>query len=286
MRANRVLFLTQLWLFGLLVFGPLPCLGADIEAITKPSADIELAFVKAGRVAEVLVKEGDTVKAGQLLAGQDDKVEQIQVLQLMAKAGNKTRIEASKTELLQKGEDLKKVEGAKKKGAATDWEVEHARLDVSIGRLNLELATFEHEQDRRKYEEAKADLERLRLLSPIDGQVEEVVIEPGESPQPMKLALRVVKTDPLWIDIIAPLALARDLKPGQTAAVVFPGHGADRVGQRLEGRIIFVSAVARAGSDTLRVRVEVANPERRPAGERVGVSFSGFEATPTRKGEI
>ena len=286
MRANRVLFLTQLWLFGLLVFGPLPCLGADIEAITKPSADIELAFVKAGRVAEVLVKEGDTVKAGQLLAGQDDKVEQIQVLQLMAKAGNKTRIEASKTELLQKGEDLKKVEGAKKKGAATDWEVEHARLDVSIGRLNLQLATFEHEQDRRKYEEAKADLERLRLLSPIDGQVEEVTIEPGESPQPMKLAVRVVRTDPLWIDIIAPLALARDLKPGQTAAVVFPAHGAGGVGQRLEARIIFVSAVARAGSDTLRVRVEVANPGRRPAGERVGVSFSGFEATPTRKGEI
>ena len=286
MRANRVLSLMQLWLFGLLAFGPMPCLGADIEAITKPSADIEIAFVKAGRVAEVLVKEGDTVKAGQLLAGQDDKVEQIQVLQLLAKADNKTRLEASKTELLQKGEDLKKVEGAKKKGAATDWEVEHARLDVSIGRLNLQLATFEHEQDRRKYEEAKADLERLRLLSPIDGQVEEVTIEPGESPQPMKLAVRVVKTDPLWIDIIAPLALARDLKPGQTAAVVFPGHGAGGVGQRLEGRIMFVSAVARAGSDTLRVRVEVANPERRPAGERVGVSFSGVEATPKRKSEI
>lgn len=286
MRANRVFFLTQLWLFGLLAFGPLPCLGADIEAITKPSADIELAFVKTGRVAEVLVKEGDTVKAGQLLAGQDDKVEQIQVLQLMAKAGNRTRIEASKTELLQKGEDLKKVEGAKKKGAATDWEVEHARLDVSIGRLNLELATFEHEQDRRKYEEAKADLERLRLLSPTDGQVEEVTIEPGESPQPLKLAVRVVKTDPLWIDIIAPLALARDLKPGQTAAVVFPGHGAGGVGQRFEGRIIFLSSVARAGSDTLRVRVEVANPGRRPAGERVGVSFSGVEATPARKGGI
>jgi len=286
MRANRLLFLTQLRLFGLLAFGPLPCLGADIEAITKPSADIELSFVKPGRVAEVLIKEGDTVKEGQLLAGQDDKVEQIQVLQLQAKAGNKTRIEAAKTELLQKGEDLKKVEGAKKKGAATDWEVEHARLDVSIGRLNLQLATFEHEQDRRKYEEAKADLERLRLLTPIDGQVEEVTIEPGESPQPMKLAVRVVKTDPLWIDIIAPLALARDLKPAQTAAVIFPGHGPDRVGQRIEARIIFVSAVARAGTDTLRVRLEVPNPGRRPAGERVGVSFSGFEATPTRKGGI
>jgi RND family efflux transporter MFP subunit len=286
MRANRLLFLAAGWLFCLLALGSLPCLGEDIEAITKPSADIELSFVKGGRVAEVLVKEGETVKEGQLLARQDDKVEQIQLLQLMAKAENQTSIEAARAEMLQKEEDLKKIEGAKKKGAATDWEVEHARLDVSIARLKLQMARFEHEQDRRKYEEARADIERLRLLSPIDGQVEEVVIEPGESPQPMKLAVRVVKTGLLWIDIIAPLALARNLKPGQTASVVFPGHGVQGVGQRIEGRISFVSAVARAGSDTLRVRVEVANPGRRPAGERVGVSFSGSESTPARKGGI
>jgi RND family efflux transporter MFP subunit len=277
MRTSRVLFLMQLWFLVFLACGAPPGAGADLEAITKPSADIELSFVKGGRVAEVPVKEGDTVKEGQLLARQDDKVEQIQLLQLMAKAENKTRIEASRAEMLQKEEDLKKVEGAKKKGAATDWEVEHARLDVSIARLNVQMARFEHEQDRRKYEEAKADIDRLRLLSPIDGQVEEVVIEPGESPQPMKLAVRVVKTDPLWIDIIAPLALARDLKPGQTTSVVFPEHGVQGVGQRTEGRISFVSAVARAGSDTLRVRVEVANPGRRSAGERVGVSFSGLK---------
>ena len=273
MRTSRVLFLMQLWFLGFLACGVRPCLGADLEAVTKPSADIELSFVRGGRVAEVLVKEGDAVKAGQLLASQDDKVEQIQLLQLKAKAGNQTRILAAEAEMLQKEEDLKKIEGARKKGAATDWEVEHARLNVRIAQLSLQLARFEHEQDRQKYEEAKADVDRMRLVSPIDGRVEEVAVEPGESAQPMKNAVRVVKTDPLWIDVIAPLALARELKTGQPALTIFPGHGAQDVGQRMEGRISFVSAVARAASDTLRVRVEVPNPEQRPAGERVSVSL-------------
>jgi len=40
-----------------------------------------------------------------------------------------------------------------------------------------------------------------------------------------------------------------------------------------EGTIIFVAAVADAASGTLRVRVEVPNKTRRPAGEHVVVSF-------------
>jgi multidrug resistance efflux pump len=110
---------SAVWLAALLALAPLPCRGEDIEAVTKPSADVEMAFVRGGRVAEVLVKEGDPVKEGQLLASQDDKVEQIQLLQLKAKAEDRTRILAAEAQHLQKIEDLKKIEGAKKKGAAT-----------------------------------------------------------------------------------------------------------------------------------------------------------------------
>jgi RND family efflux transporter MFP subunit len=273
MRAKIISSRTLLLLCSFWSLGLWPCYGMEIEAVTKPSADIELSFVRVGRVAEVLVKEGDLVKAGQLLANQDDRVEQLQLVQLKAKAVNRTRIEAAAADLRQKEEDLKKIEGAKKKGAATDWEVEHARLNVKIAELTLQLAKFEHEQDRAKYEEVKADIERMRLVSPLHGRVEEIAIEVGESPQPLKPAIRLVKIDPLWIDIIAPLPVAQPLKPGDTAEVLFPGPGAQGAGERIEGRIFFVSAVSKAASDTLRVRLEIANPKGRPAGERVTIRF-------------
>ncbi len=278
MRAKIIFPLMPLWLVILWSLALWPCYGMEIEAVTKPSADIELSFVRVGRVAEVLVKEGDLVKAGQLLANQDDRVEQLQLVQLQAKAANRTRIEAAAADLRQKEEDLKKIEGAKKKGAATDWEVEHARLNVKIAGLSLQLAKFEHEQDRAKYAEVKAEVERMRLVSPMHGRVEEIAIEVGESPQPLKPAIRLVKIDPLWIDIIAPLTVAQPLKPGDSAEVLFPGPGASGLSEGIEGRISSVSAVSKAASDTLRVRLEIANPKGRPAGQRVVIRFSNSQA--------
>ena len=49
-----------------------------LEAITKPSQDVKLAFVRPGRIGAVHVKEGQRVQAGQLLMEQDDQAEKLQ----------------------------------------------------------------------------------------------------------------------------------------------------------------------------------------------------------------
>jgi RND family efflux transporter MFP subunit len=250
--------------------------GQSVEAITRPSADVALSFVRAGQVAEVLVKEGDAVEAGQLLARQDDTAEQIQLAQLKAEAEDTVRVEAAEAQLAQKREDLKKLEWAQKEGAATEWEVAHARLEVRIGELSLELARFEREQAGRKFEEAKAQLERMRLCSPVAGLVEEVKVEPGEAAEPMAAVIRVVKIDPLWVEVPAPLVQGRRLRAGQAAAVAFPGEEIS-----VSGKVVYMAAVADAASDTLSVRVEVPNPSGRPAGERVEVTFEPAESAHT-----
>ena len=43
-----------------------------IEAVTRPSADVLLSFVNAGKIREIAVKEGDLVKKGQILLRQND----------------------------------------------------------------------------------------------------------------------------------------------------------------------------------------------------------------------
>ena len=67
------------------------CEAADIAAITRPSEDVTLSFVMPGRIAKVLVKEGDEVKAGQLLVQQDDAAELVQLEQLKAEAEDTVR---------------------------------------------------------------------------------------------------------------------------------------------------------------------------------------------------
>ena len=242
---------------------------AGIRAITRPSADITLSFVQPGRVAKVHLKEGDVVSAGQVLARQDDAVERAQLAQFKAQSENTTQIQASEASLAQKKVDLEKVEIAADRNAATPLEVQHAELDVKIAELSTELARFEHEQAGRKYEEQRLRVDHMQIKSPIDGYVEAIHVEVGESVNALAEVVQIVQTDPLWIDVPVPLARAVELTRGMPGRVTFPGPGNSGV----EGRITFVGAVADAASGTLKVRVEVANPGKRPAGEHVTVAF-------------
>jgi len=119
-----------------------------ITAITLPSADVTLSFVPPGRIAKVHIKEGDRVKAGELLVQQDDAIEQAQLIQIKAESEDTTQIEAAQASLDQKKVDLKKLEWVAERGSATELEVEHARLDVKIAELSLKVAQFDHEQNK------------------------------------------------------------------------------------------------------------------------------------------
>lgn len=250
-----------------------------IRAVTRPSVDVTMSFVLPGRIAGVYFKEGDAVKAGQVLVQQDDAAEQVQLAQLKAQSEDTTQLRASDASLAQKKVDLQKLEKAAANNAATALEVEHARLDVTIAGLSLDLAKFEHEQAGRKYQEQKIRVENMQIKSPIEGSIEKIDVEVGESVNTMTTeVIRVVQIDPLWLETPVPLAQARALKAGKTAQVAFepagqPTPGEPAAGEVVPGRVISVGAVADAASGTVRVRIEVPNKAKRPAGEHVLVTF-------------
>ncbi len=209
-----------------------------ITAITVPSADITLSFVQPGIISKVLIKEGDKVKAEQMLIQQD--------------------LKAAEASLAQKKVDLRRLEWAAGRGSATDLEVEHSRLDVKMAQIVVD---------------------RMCLKSPIEGTIDKVEVEVGEAIDGLADVVRVVKTDPLWVDVPVPLADGRTLKFGQIAEVKFPGSEKDIS----QAKIIYVSTVADAASSTLRVRIEVPNKLNRPAGEHVRITFLSPQKQPVRK---
>lgn len=245
----------------------------EVEAITKPSADILLSFVRGGNIAQVFVKEGDIVDAGQVMARQVDEVEKLQLLQWEEKAKNTTKIEAIEAELVQKRKDLEKLAWAQKEGAVTDWEIDHAKLEILISEIALRQAEFDFKQVKHQRDELRAQLKLLNIKSPLSGLVEEVLIEQGESAQPLNPVLRVVKINPLRIDTPLPISYGIHIKKGQTATVRLSEGQSSLAMAHDEAKIINISAVADAASDTLRVRIELPNLQNRPAGERVTVIF-------------
>jgi RND family efflux transporter MFP subunit len=243
--------------------------GQGVEAVTAPSKDVQLSFTRPGKISAVVVKEGDRVEADDLLARQDDAAERVRVAKLKLVAEDETSVRAGKARLAQKKVDLQRLEKAFKEGVATEHEVENARLDVLIAELSLELARIQRAQDRKDYEEAKIVLERMQLRAPFAGRVEEIAAAEGESVDAQEDVVRLVRIDPIWIDVPVPQARAAALSVGRTARI----EPIDGVGKAGEGRIIFKAGVGDAASGTLLVRVEVPNPAGEPAGRHVRVNF-------------
>jgi RND family efflux transporter MFP subunit len=268
----KILFhinLLSLGLLALVCFTAKTSGAIDIDAITKPSSDVMLSFMRGGNVQKVLVSEGDLVEQGQLLATLEDSIEILQLQQLQVRAEDITRVESVKIEIAQKKTDLEKLEWAKQRGAVTEWELAHARLDLETANIALTQARLERHMAQLQRDEMKARIELLGMHSPISGKIEQVLIEPGEASQPMTPVIRVVKIDPLYIDVHVPMAIAQKLSTQQVVLV----KTENQTDTPYEATIKHVSAVADAASSTIRVKLELRNPELRPAGQRVIVEI-------------
>ena len=241
-----------------------------LKAFTRPSQDVELRFLRPGRIAQVMVKRGDTVKAGDLLVQLDDEAERTAVELQKAVAEDTARVKAAKADRDQKRVDFKKLKSAFEKGVATEWELDHARLDVTISELSVQLATLQHSQEVKKLHETLILLERMKLRSSIDGKVDDIVVEAGESVDAQSPVARVVNIDPLWIDVAVPLKQMDDLEPSGSVVVKYVRAGKAAHAARIQ----HIKATADPASETLGVLLELPNPEGRPSGEHVHVLFA------------
>ena len=256
--------------WALILAAPLGASAAEgIRAATKPSRDLALGFVRPGRVETVLVKEGDTINPGDVLVQQDAAAEKVKLMQLRMTAENEDaiRIEAAEKDRAQKEVDLKERKTALEGGGATVLEVQHAELEVEIKKLSEQLAKLTRKLNWLRYDEMKIMVDRMSLVSPIAGKVEQILVREGEAVEAGQKAVRVVELDPLWVEPLVPLEQTRDLKVGAPARVEFLDGGKPP----LIGKIVFIAAVAQLESRV--VRVEIANKPLELAGESVLVHF-------------
>jgi RND family efflux transporter MFP subunit len=266
----------------LAVAAALPLYAADVatstspkgfQAITKPSKDVTVSFVHPGRILQVLAAKGDEVKEGQLLAQQDDSEEQAAKESDRLAAESVVQIEAEKAIRDQKLVDQKKYEQY-----GSEFEKENAILEVKIEEAKIKVAELQHDQAIAKYKQSSVLVEKYKVMAPISGLIADEFLKAGESAEGGNTKLvRIVQLDPLWVEVPVPMTVARKLNKGDAANVTFT-DGKDR-----PGKVAVISPTGDAPSETILVRLEVANPQKISSGENVFVSFpvpSGGVARP------
>ncbi len=204
-----------------------PCGWAqDFSSYLEPSRNIDISAPEPGVITQVLVKEGQSVKVGEVLVKLDARVIEQEA-------------EIARQELKYKNRRLEQLKGLLDKKFASPQEIERAESDLEITTLRVK--------------RAEALIERLTLTTPIDGVVTELRYDVSESvPGANSHVATVVQLDPLRVQFNLPVTAARKLKAGDKVPLTFPETGA-----AAEAVVDFVSPVSTAVVNTVRVTMSI-----------------------------
>lgn len=188
------------------------------------------------RVAEIKVDQGDTVKAGQLLARLDDAEakQQVAIAEAMLAAARQTmervradlaRSEAVLTQATLHQKRLAEL-GTSKAAAQSDVDKAAEALSVAAADLKRSQAAIAEADGQivvaeQNLQFRKEQLAFTEIHAPYDGLVIRRDRDPGEVMVPGASLLRMISLDELWISAWVDETAMAALAPGQPARVVF-----------------------------------------------------------------
>ncbi|MBB6442197.1 efflux RND transporter periplasmic adaptor subunit [Phycisphaera mikurensis] len=251
--------------------------------VVRPSREVVLRALTGGSLAEVAVREGAAVAAGDLLARLDDSVQAARV----AAAGVRASATAEAVELAAVAEqarrELGRTEEAAASGAAPAWELEAARTAVTVAEARRDAAGQRRALAAAELAVEEALLAQHRLVAPFDAVVLAVEAAEGGSVAARDPVLRLAALDPLHAVVYLPERLHDRLagagRDGPGPRVRFRSSLAGA--EALRGRLIAALPEIDPGSRSFRCVFEIENPGGRlPAGFTVGLDLATLGADP------
>ncbi len=243
----------------------------DLDCVIEPYMTVELSSPVQGVLEEVLVKRGDSVKKGQVVARLKSGVEQAGVNLAKARAESITEIKVNTEKYELSKRSLKRSEELFQKQLIAPNEHDEALTTVVVGELEVLLATESNHIAQLELERAIEVLKLRSIISPIDGIVVERYKSPGEFIEDQPL-LKLAQVDPLNVEVIIPLYWLGTIKKGMTVQV----YPEKPVKGSYQAKVVIVDSVVDSASGTFGVRLELPNNKNRiPAGLTCDVKFPG-----------
>lgn len=223
----------------------------DVSGTVRLKRETALSFNTPGRIAAIFVREGDRVRAGQVLARLDT-------------TSLGANVASAQAEVVRAQADVKRAEDLFTKGWVTAPRVEQARASMAAAVARAQAARF--------------DVQLAALVAPSAGVVLARPGEPGQIAQPGAPVLTLGELNQGFV-LRLPLADrdAARVKPGQSAVVTIPALA----GQPLAGVVSEVGARGDDGTGTFRIEVKLPADARLASGQigrarlRLGAALPG-----------
>jgi len=199
------------------------------------ATEVDIATKPAGRLAEVLVKEGDFVRKNQVVARMDTSTLKAQLRQaeaevMRARQARQTavsRVEGIRLRMELAGKELQRSKNLYEKGVSTQqqydrdltskqaYDSEYAAAKSSVAEVDASIEAAIAQTLR-----LKADIEDCMLKSPINGPVLTRLAEPGEVLPAGGKVLTIVDPTDIYMNVYLSENLAGRIPLGAEAKVV------------------------------------------------------------------
>jgi len=241
--------------------------------------DANLAFTEQERVTEVLVDEGDSVSAGQVLARQNTDRLKAAIAETEAriaaekqviarlKAGFRSQeiaqaqaeVEAARVQVVNAEQVFNRVNATSRTGATSQQDLDDAKARLMVDKAQLkvmekkldlvlegsrkeDIAAAEHQLEAL---EANLQLLTVRfadmtLTAPAGGIIQSRILEPGEMASPTKPVFTLALTDPKWVRAYLPEPQLGRIRPGMKANITSDSWTSESI----EGWVGSISPIA------------------------------------------
>lgn len=199
----------------------------------------------AGEVREVLVREGETVKAGQVLVRMDEADYRARLAQadgaLLAARGQRDIAAKSRENnraLLDRGFISKNAYDT----AASQYDIAEANVNAARGGLDV----------------SRKALGDTVIRAPIAGMVASRSVQPGEKVSADNKLLDVVDLARMEMEVAVPTSDIIAIAPGQEVTVKFEG-----MPQPMPASVVRINPATQAGSRSIMTYLQLDNPQNR-----------------------
>ncbi|ACU58642.1 efflux RND transporter periplasmic adaptor subunit [Chitinophaga pinensis] len=205
----------------------------DVQGAVDARENVSVSAKIPGIVTAIHVKEGQNVSKGQSLAQVDDQIMRANMAEL------RTQLDLANT-MFQKQQNL--------------W---NQKIGSEVQYLN---AKTQKESLERKMATLQDQMSQARIISPINGTVDAVIVKLGDNAAPGSPAFRVVNGSNLRVLANVAEAYASKVKTGDQVVLEFPD-----IEKNIRTKIGFASKVIDPTSRTIKLEVPLQNdPELRP----------------------
>lgn len=244
----------------------------EYDCLIEARQSIDVRSPVEGVIESVLVRRGDLVKRGELVATLSSGPERAALDLARSRAGMEGELKSAEARVELARKKWQRADELQKQNFVSANARDEAEAEYRLAREQLRAARENRRLAELDMNRAKEVLAQRSIRSPVNGVVVEVMLRPGElmSSNQKEPIMTIVEIDPLNVELLLPVSQFGRIKVGQMAEVL----PEEPVGGLYPARVEVVDRVLDAASGTFGVRLRLPNPGGRiPAGVKCRARF-------------